>query len=345
MAGKKKGKKGAKKGQQEVQEMNNNVLESPIDPASDITKQDATTAPPVHNVTPLGVQGRPQPSQKQHCATDDEQEDDLLNDKMLDTMDTMDNDNGEMFEERRDQNVLNNTDSLRRQALPPSLPVNHNKENDYQMSLFEGGHCGYNGQVTATKTFTSGRGRDDNIVLQHSQMISYQGPSTSARNPRFEPVTTKDVMKVYDMTDTFYKSDQFEENRLKEIIRNKVFPKVKFCRGEGEGSLMQRHTSESDKSAKRRKISIKKSSFDKHKRIDFSDQKSIPVYVKIIYHDMKWKDHSIYEQICIWKRYADVVLKEMRNIRGKKNHSIRSSLIDGKYFLNDCDAMNRIASI
>jgi hypothetical protein len=58
---------------------------------------------------------------------------------------------------------------------------------------------------------------------------------------------------------------------------------------------------------------------------------------------MKWKDRSIYEKICIWKRYADVVLKEMRNIRGKKNHSIRSSLIEGKYFLNDCDAMNRIA--
>lgn len=123
------------------------------------------------------------------------------------------------------------------------------------------------------------------------------------------------------LSNQWKEEDEYEITKLRQVIRNQIFKHVKFVKGEGAVPLSKR-----DKKARQ----IKKLLFGKcHERPDLTKLTGYECQIlKMV--GLSEDNASLTRRALWWKTYNTYVHQEIRQLRGRMNANLKSSVIEGE---------------
>jgi hypothetical protein len=158
---------------------------------------------------------------------------------------------------------------------------------------------------------------DDSLLLEANM-------TESQKRKKLEMVfLTTDYVNVVN-------EDEYEIMKINRVIRNNIFPKIKFCRGEGNAgtSVKQRRGIRHQRLVK--KIALGKS----HEMADLIKTTGFEVEVLKLC-GMGADRKTITQRGNWWKTYNYHVKKEIRTQRGQAQYTLRKTMNEGKNYSSD----------
>jgi len=213
-------------------------------------------------------------------------------------------------------------------------------------------------QMTSKKQYHHAGDQRQKVAGTQRVIHPLQGQVVAGRkkkgtlDPIQEQARMKDenIKKLENVVSFLYVSKNIQENvdphtecRLRDVVREVIFPNVKFCAGEGMTFNNKKKVDKcmlmvvpSDANEERNQedgmnmISAREI-VKTHSEINFWDKNHSGFgYGNKILKEMGWQDLNMEAKVAKWKTYNDLVLKEIRNERAKINHKIRSLLMSSK---------------
>lgn len=117
--------------------------------------------------------------------------------------------------------------------------------------------------------------------------------------------------------------DEYEISKIRQVIRNHIFKHVKFVKGEGSVA-----THKNDNKSRQLKNLI----FGKcHERPDLTRLAGYEYQIlKLV--GLSEEDSSLARRALWWKTYNNYVHQEIRQLRGRMNAGIKTSITEGKLY-------------
>ena len=136
------------------------------------------------------------------------------------------------------------------------------------------------------------------------------------------------LVEVYD-NNIWNVPDKYVVRTVKEVIRNQVFHKTKFVKGEGS---VGRHKRKKKMGYGSSDSLTSKASLlgETHERQDLTQDRG---YAYEILKACGVLKKNIHDQGLWWKTYNKYVKEEISQFRGEKNYSLRSAVMSGKLVL------------
>ena len=175
-----------------------------------------------------------------------------------------------------------------------------------------GGNSGENGEEEE-------RVEDYQLLSQNSNVTEITTDSEVQDNALSTEDKKRKLRQLYYGTH-FQDEDKYEVQKVRRIVRESVFKKVKFCRGEG--------SSGSDKRSPK-KQALTKVFGKSHEAPDLTEWKGYAY--EVLKLSGNGEDvRTLTRRALWWKTYNVYVLQEVRQLRSTMNFIIKKSCVEGK---------------
>jgi len=155
---------------------------------------------------------------------------------------------------------------------------------------------------------------DDSLILEANMSVSQK---------------RKKLESVYLTTDyaSVVNEDEYEIMKINRVIRNNIFPKIKFCRGEGNAGTVVKKRRGIRHQRLVKKVALGKS----HEMADLVKTSGFEVEVLKLC-GMGADRKSITQRGNWWKTYNYHVKREIRTQRGQAQYTLRKTMNEGKKY-------------
>ena len=163
------------------------------------------------------------------------------------------------------------------------------------------------------------RVEDYRLLSQNSNVTEITTDSVVQDNALSTEEKKRKLRQLYYGTH-FQDEDKYEVQKVRRIVRESVFKKVKFCRGEG--------TSGSDKRSPK-KQALTKVFGKSHEAPDLTERKGYAY--EVLKLSGNGEDvRTLTRRALWWKTYNVYVPQEVRQLRSSMNFNIKKSCVEGK---------------
>jgi len=157
---------------------------------------------------------------------------------------------------------------------------------------------------------------DDSLIVENNMTVAEK---------------KKKLLKVYLTTDydNIVEENEFEVMKINKVIRNNIFGKIKFCRGEGNSTSVVKKGRSIRSHQMIKKLVLGKS----HEFADLTKNSGFEVEVLKLC-GLAADRTTLTQRGQWWKTYNYHVKREVRQQRGQVQYLLRKSMTQGKQLLN-----------
>ena len=193
-------------------------------------------------------------------------------------------------------------------------------ENDDEMTAVTPAIIGVpDGGQNQPTTSRSGRTVGQNTEITDDTYIREIDMTTEQKKRKLEQIyATK-------KKDAYLEEDEFEIQKVRKQVRENIFPKVKFCKGEGNTQKIIQSNNKRNGRKFKKMDELGKS----HENADLTCKTGFE-YKLLDLCGMEEGKKSLTQRANWWKLYAYYVKTEIRQQRGNIQYMIRKTLTEGK---------------
>ena len=179
------------------------------------------------------------------------------------------------------------------------------------------GHNSFIPDLVMTRTNIGGTEQDN----ETSTISGITNDDSTTSDIGLSIIDKKRKIDAIFLSNQWKEEDEYEITKLRQVIRNQIFKHVKFVKGEGGVSVSKR-----DKKTRQ----MKKLLFGKcHERPDLTKLTGYECQIlKMV--GLSEENASLTRRALWWKTYNIYVHQEIRQLRGRMNSNLKSSVTEGK---------------